>query len=132
MVRRCGGFTLLEVMMVMVIVSILVTLSAPRLFGSRQIWYLATLQSDLKNFVLAQEQYFITFDEYGSSNDVIAADMFDATNGVTLVTGVATATGFNATATHAMLGAEGTCGVYVGDAAKPDPSLGGEGDVGCY
>ncbi len=117
--------------MVMVIVSILVVLSAPRLFGSRQAWYVATLQSDLKNFVLAEEQYFITFDEYGSSGDVTAANMFGATNGVTLATGVATASGFNATATHVKLMGE-TCGVYVGDAAKPDPSLGGEGNVGCY
>ncbi len=123
---------MLELMMVLVIMSILVTLSAPRLFGSREMWYLATLQSDLKNFVLAEEQYFIIYDEYGTASDVISAGMFHATQGVTLVTGEESASGFNATATHERLSAGEVCGVYVGNASKPHPSLGGEGEVGCY
>ncbi len=118
--------------MVFVIISILVTLSAPRLFGSRQLFYLATVRSDLRNFMVAEEQYFAITDSYGSTSAVTAAGLFNPTNGVTLVTDVANATGFSATATHVKLSDGETCGVYIGDAAKPAPSLGGPGEVGCY
>lgn len=127
-----NGFTFLEMMMVLVIASILVLLVAPRLFESRESWYLATLQSDLKNFVLAEKQYFIIHDEYGSDSEVIGVGLFNATKGVTLLSGESTALGFNATAMHERLVGGEVCGVYVGNATKPDPSLTAEGEIGCF
>ncbi len=135
MVRNAKGFTLIELLIVVVIIGILAAIAIPKFGSTKDKAYVAAMKSDLKNFVLAQESYFADEGQYGSDADVTTAGLFTATTNVTLTTGANTATGFNATTSHVNLtppGAGETCGVYVGNAAKPDPSLGGEGEVGCW
>ena len=128
------GFTLIELLIVVVIIGILTSIAIPKFGSTKDKAYIAAMKSDLKNFVLAEESYFADESSYGSSANVVAAGLFSSTTNVTLATAVGTVSGFNATTSHANLGtgAGETCGVYVGDAAKPDASLGGEGEVGCW
>ncbi|MDO8666750.1 MAG: hypothetical protein Q7J79_09070, partial [Gemmatimonadales bacterium] len=90
--------------------------------------YLSAMKSDLRNLVTAQESYiadFVTYtptpeDSVPSPYDSIGAHRFHRFNtstGVTITVGVATATGWNATARHN--GVAQTCGIFVGDAPSP-------------
>lgn len=87
--------------------------------------YLAAMKSDLRNLVTAQESYFADFvtytptpeDSVPSPYNSIGPHRFTASSGVTITVGVATATGWNATARHN--GIAKTCGIFVGDAPSP-------------
>ncbi len=134
MVRNTKGFTLIELLIVVVIIGILAAIAIPKFGSTKDKAYIAAMKSDLKNFVLAQESYFADEGQYGTAANVEAAGLFTETTNVTLTSADGNATGFSATTSHANLctGAGETCGVYVGDATKPDASLGGEGEVGCW
>ena len=133
MVRNNQGFTLIEVLTVVMIIGILATVALPKLTGVKDKSYLAILKTDLKNFVIAQEHYFANNNKYGTRTELDASGLFSATSSVTLNSSDGNGSGFSGEATHAKLGtAPGeTCGVYVGNATPPDASL-TEGAPGCY
>jgi len=124
------GFTLIELLIVVVIIGILAAIAIPKFAGTKEKAYVAAMKSDLKNFVLAEESYFVDNNTYGAAAAVIAANLFGPTTGVTVATGAATATGFNATASHAATAQ--TCGVYVGTAVAPNAAVLQEGEVTCW
>lgn len=134
MVRNKKGFTLIELLIVVVIIGILAAIAIPKFAGTKSKAYIASMKSDLKNMVLAQESYFTEYNTYsttvGDANFVL---LWTPSTGVVPVMGGASATTFNATATHA--GAPGTtCGVYVGSGAAPGGAPAGmnEGEVECW
>jgi len=131
MLKNRKGFTLIELLIVVVIIGILAAIAIPKFASTKQKAYMAAMKSDLKNFVTAEESYFADFNTYGTYGQVNGAGLFTTTTDVTMATGVNTATGFNATATHAAAAGK-TCGVYVGTAASPNASLTVEGEVGCW
>jgi len=131
MLRNKKGFTLIELLIVVVIIGILAAIAIPKFASTKQKAYMAAMKSDLKNFVTAEESYFADFNTYGTYGQVNGAGLFTTTTDVTLATGANTATGFNATATHAAAAGK-TCGVFVGNAASPNASLTVEGEVGCW
>lgn len=124
------GFTLIELLIVVVIIGILAAIAIPKFAGTKEKAYIAAMKSDLKNFVLAEESYFIDNNTYGDRGLVVGANLFLETTGVTVATAVANATGFSATATHAATAQ--TCGVYVGTAASPNAAVVNEGEVNCW
>ena len=132
MLRNTKGFTLIELLIVVVIIGILAAIAIPKFASTKEKAYLATMKSDLKNFVTAEESYFADNNTYGTYANVNGAGLFTSSKDVVIATGANTATGWNATATHA--GAAGkTCGVYVGNAAVPAgaPAI-VEGEVACW
>ncbi len=125
------GFTLIELLIVVVIIGILAAIAIPKFAGTKQKAYVAAMKSDLKNFVLAEESYYVDNNAYGTRALVVGANLFLETTGVTLVTANESATGFQATATHAA--AAGTnCGVYVGTGGAPNAAVTNEGEVACW
>jgi len=124
------GFTLIELLIVVVIIGILAAIAIPKFAGTKEKAYVAAMKSDLKNFVLAEESYFVDNNAYGAAAAVVGAGLFGPTTGVTVATGVANATGFNATAMHAATAQ--TCGVFVGTAAAPNAAVLQEGEVTCW
>ncbi|UCD25713.1 MAG: prepilin-type N-terminal cleavage/methylation domain-containing protein [Gemmatimonadota bacterium] len=139
MVRNNKGFTLIELLIVVVIIGILAAIAIPKFAGTKSKAYVATMKSDLKNLVLAEESYFSDAapPTYGAvaANQLVSPTgtiLWTATTGVNIVTANVTPTGFSATATHA--GATGTagCGVYVGAAAPPNAAVINEGEVSCW
>ncbi len=127
MTRR--GFTLLELLVVVVVIGILATIAIPRFGGAKQKAFVAAMKSDLKNFVTSEESYFADYNTYGSATNVVAAGLFNATTDVLLVSTDATGTGFSATATHPNAAGK-NCGVYVGSATPP-AMVTNEGEVAC-
>jgi prepilin-type N-terminal cleavage/methylation domain-containing protein len=132
MVRNKKGFTLIELLIVVVIIGILAAIAIPKFAGTKSKAYVASMKSDLKNLVLAEESYFTDFNTYAANAaDANLALLWAPTTNVVVVIGGASATTFNATATHP--GAVGTtCGVYVGAGASPNAAVVNEGEVTCW
>ena len=111
--RERHAFTLIELLIVVVIIGILAAIAIPKFTNTRQQAYLATLKTDLRNLVTAQEAYF---DNNAAYTTTIPTSLFDASTGVTIAVSTATATGWSGTATHVgLVGASITgCHVAVG------------------
>lgn len=57
MKRKRKGFTLIEVMIVMVILSILCAITIPRFANTKQRTYVTAMKADLRNLATYQEMY---------------------------------------------------------------------------
>jgi type IV pilus assembly protein PilA len=61
------GFTLIELMIVIAIIGILAAIAIPQFSAYRKRSYNSAAQSDLKNFMIAQEAYFVNYHTYTNS-----------------------------------------------------------------
>jgi prepilin-type N-terminal cleavage/methylation domain-containing protein len=124
--RNTKGFTLIELLIVVVIIGILAAIAIPKFASTKEKAYIASMKSDLKNFVTAQEAYFSDANMYGADTDVDAANLFTPTTNVTVAVtgGAGTATGWIATATH--IGTAQVCTVAVGDQVAAPVNTDGE------
>ena len=105
------GFTLIELLIVVVIIGILAAIAIPKFATTKEKEYIATVKSDLRNLVTAQEGYFS--DNQGFTNDLTALN-FDASTNVTLTPTIgATAADWSATGVHSLVPSR-TCTVAVG------------------
>ena len=67
MSRRDGGFTLVEIMMVLVVLSVLLMVSLPRYLEQVHRTYRALARAELQKVVLRQEQFFIEQRSYAEN-----------------------------------------------------------------
>jgi prepilin-type N-terminal cleavage/methylation domain-containing protein len=125
--RARAGFTLIELMIVVVIIGILATIAIPKWQTTKGKANTAALKSDLRNLTVAEESYFYEFETY--TNDTTAMD-FRTSQNVSLTFVTANGTGWSATATHA-IASPTTCGVYYGGAAPPIAATIQEGQIAC-
>jgi Tfp pilus assembly protein PilE len=112
---------------VVVIIGILAAIAIPKFANTKEKAYLSAMKSDLRNLAAAEEAYFADWLTYTPSTTDPNMD-YNASQGVTVFPGVATGTGWNATASHS--GTAKTCGLYYGDAPAAGPST-LEGVVEC-
>ncbi len=110
--RQQNGFTLIELMIVVVIIGVLATIAIPQYYKVRERAHVAAMKSDLRNLITAQENYFIDNTTYTIDKSAVALN-FTESAGVTLaITVDATPpVGFSAIATHA--GTAETCAIFV-------------------
>jgi len=114
---RRRGFTLIELLIVIVIIGVLAAITLVRYWAVRERAHLTAVQSDLRQVATYQELYHEKNLQYASTVADLA--QFDPSPGVTVTLTAATATGWAATATHAVINPR-QCGLFYGDAAAAD------------
>jgi len=128
MTRERSGFTLIEMLIVVVVIGLLAAIAIPRFSKARDRSFLAAVRSDLENMALSQ-------DLYHHDNNVYADDPTNLdqsfTTGVNITINEFSGAGWAATVTHDGLPGE-SCGMFYGNAspANATPAVTG-GAVYC-
>ena len=129
--RGESGFTLVEMMIVLVLISILSAIATVTLGSSSSRAYVAAMQSDLRNVTAAQEAYIEqTFAETGTATyaNNVSKLAVNLSNGVTIrMRG--NANGWTARATHQRVSGA-RCAVFRGN-VNPFPPATDEGKIEC-
>ncbi len=102
------GFTLIELLIVVVIIGILPAIAIPKFANTKEKAYIASMKSDLRNLINAEEGYFADFTTY--TTDLGA--QYGESPGVTVALASVTGTGWQATSLHT--GTNVTCIIYLG------------------
>ncbi|MGH7655770.1 MAG: type IV pilin protein [Gemmatimonadaceae bacterium] len=138
---RKHGFTLIELLIVVVIIGILAAIAIPKFANTKEKAVLASMKSDLRNLVTAQEAFFSDNQDYAGK---IGAAQVNGVGGAGTVAFVGSANnvitptwqsagGWSATATNATLkGTVQNCGIYVGSGAPPNGAVKNEGAPACW
>jgi type IV pilus assembly protein PilA len=126
--RRVRGFTLIELLIVVVILGILVSIVVPKFANGKERAMVASMRSDLRNLVAAEEAFFTNAMTYYGGAIPDPAFQYIPSQDVSVTLSSVTNAGWAASATHA--GSAKTCAVFVGAAAPLGPAT-LEGQVAC-
>ena len=130
------GFTLIELLVVVLIIGVLSAIAIPRFAGTKERAVVASMKSDLRNLVTAQEEFFSDHQTYASDvgpteTNAVAAFSPSQTNVLTL--SAVTMSGWAAEMTNPGLkGTTTKCGIYLGSAMPPNPADVTPGAPVCY
>lgn len=120
------GFTLVELLIVVVIIGILAMIAIPKFQDVKGKANTAVMKTDLRNLSTAEEGYLFDHDSYTAS---LSAINYNASPGVTVTVSAATASGWSASATNPQ-SAPVTCAFFHGNVPALAPAT-IEGVIGC-
>ncbi len=124
--RTRAGYTIIEILIVLLVVGILALLALPRLQNQKERATFASMESDLRNLATAEESYLFSKGTY--TTDLVALQV-TLSPGNVLVVNEATDAGWSATATHVPAVTK-ICYLFHG-AATPVGSAVNEGVISC-
>ena len=96
------GFTLIELLIVVVIIGILAAIAIPKFAATKDKAKLASVKTDVRNMMTAQEAYFSDYATYGTFAQLQTASNFSLSSGNTAAVTPA-ASGFTATITNSSI-----------------------------
>ncbi|HEV8356782.1 MAG TPA: prepilin-type N-terminal cleavage/methylation domain-containing protein [Gemmatimonadales bacterium] len=101
-VQQRSGFTLIELLIVVVIIGILATIAIPKFASTKDKAKMASVRSDLRNLMTAEEAYFADNSTYATLAAVQAVSNFTLSSGNsgTVIPGVS---GFTATVSNSAI-----------------------------
>lgn len=102
------GFTLVELLIVIVIIGILATIAIPKFSSSKEQAFLAAMKVDLRNLATFQESYLFEHSAYTST----VPPGYMTTSGVTGPTMTVTPNGWTAVVGHNIV--TRTCAIFAG------------------
>jgi type IV pilus assembly protein PilA len=123
MQRNQKGFTLIELLIVVVIIGILAAIAIPKFANTKEKAYVASMKSDLRNLITAQEAYFSDNNSNYAQSTTNLGTNYKASSGITVTLGSVTNTGWRATATS--VSTAKTCAIQLGGGSTD------EGDPVC-
>ncbi len=112
-----SGFTLIELLIVVVIIGILAGIAIPKFAATKDKSRLASIRSDLRNIMTAQEAYWASHSTFASLGDLQASTNYTFSQG-NVATISATVSGYTATISNsAITSTLDECSVHVGGGA---------------
>src|SRR3712207_3317544 len=118
MIHARKGFTLIELVIVVVIIGILAAIAIPKFEFTKGKANVSAIKSDLRNLMSAQESYYYDYQTYADDPTKLSVNK---SKGVQLTIHEAANQRLSATATHPQAYPL-TCGVYVAGATKIAPA----------
>jgi prepilin-type N-terminal cleavage/methylation domain-containing protein len=122
------GFTLIELIIVVVIIGLLVSIVVPKFANGKERAMVTAMRGDLHNLLAAQEGYFSNSQVYYNGPLPDPALPYSVSAGVTVTLSGVTPAGWGATATR--VGTSRVCAIFVGTTAPPAPAT-AEGQIAC-
>ena len=123
MMSNKKGFTLIELLIVVVIIGILAAIAIPKFANTKEKAYVASMKSDLRNLITAQEAYFSDNNSSYAAGTTNLGTNYKASSGITVTITSMTNTGWAATATS--VSTAKTCHITLGGGSTD------EGDPVC-
>jgi prepilin-type N-terminal cleavage/methylation domain-containing protein len=115
------GFTLIELLIVVVIIGVLAAIAIPKFANTKQTAYIASMKTDLRNLVSAEEAYFADSLQYTSD---LGTD-FAVTTGNSTPAITVTGDGWTATITNINTPSN-SCGIFIGSTSIAPATKEGE------
>ncbi|UCC75064.1 MAG: prepilin-type N-terminal cleavage/methylation domain-containing protein [Gemmatimonadota bacterium] len=111
--RNTSGFTLVELLTVILIIGLLAVIALPRFVNTREKAFYTAMRSDLRNLATAEEDYFAEHLSYTGNTGEL--DSYRTSKRIIVSVPEATEKGWRAKATHE-LNTDLECEIYYGTA----------------